>query len=261
MNLPDCGIVIPTLGTRIDYLMACIESIRNAGYTYICVVSPNHQLGKNLLDAGFVEQFVFQSGTGIANAINVAFNDLPDHIQFQSWLGDDDLLEIDSMEIARQCLISNPLASSVYGKCRYVNTEGDEIGVNKAGSLASRILRFGPCLIPQPGSLIRRTSFKRIGGLDESYECAFDLDMFLKLQSIGPIKYVNQIMASFRWHPNSKSVQQRSKSVSEASEIRVSHLPTSLKNLAPLWEKPICFLTIKSGNVVNFASKQKALKA
>ena len=92
MNQPDCGIVIPTLGNRTDYLMACIESIRSAGYTYICVVSPDRKLGKNLLDAGFVEQFVHQSGTGIANAINVAFDHLPDHIQFQSWLGDDDLL-------------------------------------------------------------------------------------------------------------------------------------------------------------------------
>ena len=33
MNQPDCGIVIPTLGTRLDYLMECIQSIRNAGYT------------------------------------------------------------------------------------------------------------------------------------------------------------------------------------------------------------------------------------
>ena len=261
MNQPDCGIVIPTLGTRINYLMACIQSIRNAGYTYICVVSPDREFGKSLLDAGFIEQFVFQSGTGIANAINVAFNDLPDHIQFQSWLGDDDLLEIGSMEIARQCLISNPSATAVYGKCRYIDSEGREIGVNKIGSLASRILRFGPCLIPQPGSLIRRTSFKQIGGLDESYDCAFDLDMFIKLQSLGPTRYVGEILSSFRWHPDSKSVQQRSKSVSEASEIRISHLPSLLKTIAPLWERPISFLTIKSGNVVNFASKHKALRS
>jgi GT2 family glycosyltransferase len=165
------------------------------------------------------------------------------------------------MEIARQGLISNPLATAVYGKCRYIDSEGREIGVNKIGSLASRILRFGPCLIPQPGSLIRRTSFKQIGGLDESYDCAFDLDMFIKLQSLGSTKYVGRILSSFRWHPDSKSVQQRSKSVSEASEIRVSHLPASLKTIAPLWERPISFLTIKSGNVVTFASKQKTFKA
>ena len=254
MNQPDSGIVIPTLGTRIDYLMACIESIRNAGYTYICVVSPDRQLGKNLLDAGFVEQFVHQSGTGIANAINVAFAHLPDHIQFQSWLGDDDLLEIDSMEIARQWLISNPSSTAVYGKCRYIDSEGSEIGVNRIGSLASRILRFGPCLIPQPGSLIRRTSFIQIGGLDESYECAFDLDMFIKLQSLGTIKYVEKLLASFRWHPNSKSVQQRNVSTAEASRIRKSHLPRSLQILSPLWEKPTKFLTLKAGYLLNLKS-------
>ena len=256
MNQPDCGIVIPTLGTRTDYLMTCIRSIRNAGYTYICVVSPDKQLGKNLLDAGYVEQFVHQSGTGIANAINVAFAHLPDHIQFQSWLGDDDLLEIDSMEIARQCLISNPLATAVYGKCRYIDSEGREIGVNKIGSLASRILRFGPCLIPQPGSLIRRTSFKQIGGLDESYECAFDLDMFIKLQSLGPTKYVSEILSSFRWHQNSKSVQHRSVSTAEAGRIRKSHLPKSLQMISPLWEKPTKFLTLKAGYLLNFKSRK-----
>ena len=127
MNQPDCGIVIPTLGTRIDYLMECIHSIGNAGYTYICVVSPDRRLGKNLLDAGFIQQFEFQSGNGIANAVNVGFSCLPGHIQFQSWLGDDDLLEIDSMETARQCLISDPRATAVYGKCHYIDTYGRAI--------------------------------------------------------------------------------------------------------------------------------------
>ena len=256
MNQPDCGIVIPTLGTRIDYLMECIQSIRNAGYTYICVVSPDQQLGKNLLDAGFVEQFVFQGGNGIANAVNIGFSELPDHIHFQSWLGDDDLLENDSMEIARQCLISNPLATAVYGKCRYIDTDGRTIGTNRTGSFASRILRFGPCLIPQPGSLIRRTSFVQIGGLDEFYECAFDLDMFIKLKSLGPVEYVDKKLASFRWHPNSKSVQQRNVSTAEASRIRKSHLPRSLQILSPLWEKPTKFLTLKAGNLLNFKSRK-----
>lgn len=261
MNQPDCGIVIPTLGTRLDYLMTSIESIRLAGYSYISIVSPDQQLGKDLLKAGFVEQFVHQSGKGIANAVNLGFSQLPDYIQFLSWLGDDDLLEIGTMAIARQSLISDPLATAVYGKCRYINTEGKEIGINKVGSLASCILRFGPCLIPQPGSLIRRTSFDRIGGLNELYECAFDLDMFIKLKSLGPVKYVDIELASFRWHPGSTSVLQRKVSVTEASKIRVSHLPHSLKRIAPLWEKPTSLLIYQSRFFVNFVSSKRASKS
>ena len=256
MNQTDCGIVIPTLGDRTEYLMKCIESIRRAGYSHICIVSPNRELGDTLLDNGFIDQFVHQGDTGIASAINLGFSQLPKNIQFLNWIGDDDLLEADSMEQPRQCLISNPIATAVYGKCRYINSIGTEIGFSRVGVLASLMLRFGPCLIPQPGSLIRRTSFEEIGGLNESYECAFDLDMFIRLQSLGSIKCVDNILASFRWHPDSKSVQQRRVSVSEASKIRISHLPRMHKRIAPLWEKPVVFFTYRSGYIVNYIASE-----
>jgi GT2 family glycosyltransferase len=259
MNVSDCGIVVPTLGTRIDFLMQSLNSIRHAGNPFISIVCPKKDLGEELLKAGYIEQFVVQTGCGIANAINLGFSHLPDHIKFVGWLGDDDLLEIDSISMTRSALIEQPGATGIYGHCQYINALGEKIGANKSGRWASRILCFGPNLVPQPGSLFRRASLDQVGGLDESYECAFDLDLFIKLKSLGRLIYIDQNLASFRWHPDSMSVLSRNISVSEASKIRVSHLPKSFRFASFLWETPIKVITKYSGSIVNFAVKSRPI--
>jgi hypothetical protein len=43
------------------------------------------------------------------------------------------------------------------------------------------MLRFGPCLIPEPGALMRLQSHKEISGLGAGHKWALNFDPFIKL--------------------------------------------------------------------------------
>ena len=245
------AVVVPTLGVRIDLLVQSLRSIRDSGNVHICVVAPGNFDYSGLMAAGLLDQFVHDPMEGLPNAINKAFFEIPKSVEYISWLGDDDLLKANSIELVENVLDSNDQINFVYGFCEYIDINNRVIGINKSGNVARLLLRFGPCLIPQPGSLIRRSAFDQIGGLNTGYKLAFDFDLFLNLRKIGKSKSVPSILSSFRWHNDSLSVSSRLASVNEASRTRIEHLPSHVKPFAPIWEYPIKKMTYYAGIFLN----------
>jgi GT2 family glycosyltransferase len=115
--------------------------------------------------------------------------------------------------------------------------------VNKAGRLAPWILKWGPDLIPQPGSLIRCSAWEAVGGLDESYGLAFDLDLLLRLQKLGPLIDVRRIVSSFRWHSQSLTVDDRHRNISESERAKRNALTPVGRKIAWAWEPPVRWAT------------------
>jgi glycosyltransferase involved in cell wall biosynthesis len=250
------GIVVPTLGEREDYLRLSLKSIRAAGSAYISVVAPESFRTNQVLVDFSVDQFVIDPGTGLVNAINKAIHELPIEISYVNWLGDDDQLAPNSIEISKAQLEANPRMLFSYGQCKYINENGSVVGINKSGNWATKIIFFGPDLIPQPGALIRKSALAKIGNLDNSFTHAFDMDMFMKLLKIGKGIYINQWVASFRWHSGSLSVNTRKKSVTEASRIRRHNLPAGFRVVAILWEIPLSIIVFAAGYLVNMKSRR-----
>jgi GT2 family glycosyltransferase len=120
------------------------------------------------------------------------------------------------------------------------------------------MLRFGPDLVPQPGALFRRSAFEKVGGLRADLGWAFDFDLFIRLSKTGKLRFINKELARFRWHPESLSVEYRKKSVKEASQVRVSHLPALLRPLSILWEYPVQQATLVAGKRVTAKAQSKA---
>lgn len=244
---PRVGIVVPTLGNRSKFLAECLKSISLAGEAHVCIVAPSGFASSAQFDVNFVDQIVEDPNQGLAAAINLGINSLPQDIDFVNWLGDDDLLEPGSLSDSIKILKNNSNVALVYGSCNYIDPTGRIVWFNKSGKWASKILRFGPDLIPQPGCLIRRSAFEKVGGLDLCLDWAFDFDLFLKLKTVGRLHYLNKTLANFRWHPTSLSVEFREKSVAEASKVRVKHLPKILQPASKLWEIPIRKATLFAG--------------
>jgi GT2 family glycosyltransferase len=230
------GVVIPTLGDRAEYLMESINSIRQAGPAYISVVRP---LRSNALDGRIVElvdSIVDDPGQGLAHAINTGINGLPNTVKNATWLGDDDRLVQGSLQKISKYLETKSDAVFVFGQCQYIDANGQKLWLNKSGKWAELLMLCGPQLIPQPGSLFRRSSFEQVGGLDEGLKWAFDLDLFLKLRKVGKFVFLNEPLAEFRWHEGSLSVGSRQGSVDEASKVRRRYLPTGVRQLSVIWE-------------------------
>jgi hypothetical protein len=179
-------------------------------------------------------------------------------VEYTNWLGDDDLLIAGSLKNSAQVLDSDPNVVMTFGACEYIDSNGKSVWENRSGQWAVPLLRFGPDLVPQPGALFRRSAFETIGGLNVNLGWAFDFDLFIRMSKIGMLKYLNQTLAQFRWHPESLSVEHRKKSVAEASKVRVAHLPALLRPISFIWEYPVRQATLIAGKRVTAKAQSKA---
>ena len=232
------GVVVPTLGTRTELLLGCLNSIRLAGDSFIQLVAPISFDAEPLITSGLIDGVSLDPKSGLAKAINLGIAELPREIMYATWLGDDDLLKSSAVTLCEQVLEESPVTVLVYGNCEYIDAEGNAIWKNSFGKVASKLIRVGPCLIPQPGSLFRRNVFENIGGLDATYGWAFDFDLFIRFSKQGSMKYIDKDLASFRWHSDSLTVKQRRDSVREASMARSRNqsviLRTIMRPIEPL---------------------------
>lgn len=254
------GIVVPTLGRRPDYLIQCLNSIKAAttdnSVVFVVIVAPKSFDPSIFLNQGLVQKVVEDTGSGLAAAINAGFTAMPAGIEYMNWLGDDDLLSPNSIDLAARVLDNQPKTVLVFGSCDYVDPTGKVVWTNKSGQFAVPLLRFGPDLIPQPGALFRKKSFFEVGGLSLDYDWAFDFDLLIKFSKIGTLSFVNKTLSSFRWHPESLSVGYRTMSVDEASKVRTSHLPGILRSISCVWEYPVRKATMIAGNRVTARARR-----
>jgi GT2 family glycosyltransferase len=231
-----------------------LASIRSAGNATIHIVAPESAKLASVLDPDSYDALIVDPGTGLSAAIDAGLRSFPSNVEYINWLGDDDLLTEGSLNHALAILVSDPDIALVYGGCQYVDGDGKSLWLNKSGSYAKYLMRFGPQLIPQPGSLMRRDAYEKIGGLDHQYKWAFDLDLFIRLSRVGKLQFTPRTLAKFRWHDGSLSVGGRNGSVAEASAIRIAALPIMLRAIALLWEIPIRWAILKAGNRLNLRS-------
>lgn len=195
---------------------------------------------------------------GLAKKLDLLLRELSTDCDLIGWLGDDDLLTDGSLAQSAAAFENDPGVVMTYGGCDYIDAHGDVIFTNQSGEWASKILTFGPQLIPQPGSLMKRAAFLATKGLSNEFALAFDFDLFLQLKKQGKFAYLNKTLAQFRWHPNSLSVKRRMRSALEASRVRRRHYMGLAKLVWWLWEPIVILATWAAGKLVTFRTKQKS---
>ena len=230
--------MVPTLGTRPEYLQRCLTSIANQEVAADIVIVAPDQPDMLQVAKKFNVTHLTDPGSQ-TKAINLGVGAAQPHHEFVNWLGDDDLLEPGSLSTVIKALDMNAKAVAAYGACRYIDENDAELWISKAGPWANRILKWGPDLIPQPGMLVRTSTWKLVGGLDESFRFAFDLDLLLKLQKHGQLIDVGQVVSSFRWHADSLTVGDRSENLRESEIAKRRALSPATRKFAWLWERPV----------------------
>jgi hypothetical protein len=232
-------LVVATLGRRPEFLRQTLESIRAQKISAdIVMVAPLEAPGIIEIAAEFSAALLPDPGS-LPKAINVGMATKSAHHEYVNWLNDDDLLAPGSLHATVEALRASPAATVAYGACSYINEAGQELWLSKAGPWADRVLSWGPDLIPQPGMLIRATAWDQVGGLDTTYDLAFDLDLLLRLRKIGPLIDTGVTVSSFRWHADSLTVDDRTKNIVESERAKRAALSPGLRKIAWLWETPV----------------------
>lgn len=245
------GIVVPTLGTRDKYLKECLESLEREK-VFVTLIGPKRKLGS--LSLSGVKRVIDDEGLTLPEAINYAISKLPAHIQYVSWLGDDDAIVWGGIVAQVEILEQNPGVVATYGQCLYVDADGQSLMMQKSGAFAAQLVSWGPNLIPQPGGLFRRSAWERVRGLKSDFSQSFDTDLFLRLKKIGQLRYLNKCLSRYRWHQSALSVDSRWISVRESSIARRSNA-SSMLIANPLLELMVQGATMLAGKLLTIRMK------
>ncbi len=238
--------VVPTLGQRVDYLRGTLGSIaRQSEAADVVMVVPRSATEARAVAAESGAHVIDDPG-GLSAAINLGISHAGTEHDYVTWLGDDDTLTNGSLATVSAALDRSPRAAAAFGQCLYVDEQDTPLWVSQAGRVAPWVLPWGPNLVPQPGMLIRRTAWAESGGLDEHLRYTMDLDLLLRLREYGPLISVRRIVATFRWHVDSLTVSDRNNSLAEAEAVKRRYLPKALIPLAPAWEAPVRWATLRA---------------
>jgi len=249
-------IVVATLGRRPEFLRQTLDSIRAQGVPAdVVLVAPVESSTVQEASRDYDIPVLPDPGS-LPGAINLGARELAPHHEFFNWLNDDDLLEPGSLTRTIAALDAEPRAVLAFGSCRYIDPQGRQLWISKAGKWATRVLSWGPDLIPQPGMLLRSADWAAVGGLDESYRLAFDLDLLLRLKRRGPFAQVPEVVSSFRWHPDSLTVDDRTTNIAESERAKRAALSPSARRLAWIWEAPVRVATRMAAGEVQRRAKR-----
>ena len=213
--------VVPTLGTRSEYLEICLASIAAQGpQAAITIVCPSIARSKLKGPARhYGAEIVTEDRPGIGAAINTGWK--VRSTEYCGWLGDDDiLLPGSTTAVVRRLRRGDCLA--VYGDMNVIDEFGQHLWVVHPRRAALWLAAIGQNYLTQPGSLFRRSDVEKVGGVDESLRYAMDLDLFLRLRAWGGIAYLPKRVSAFRRHESSLTVSNPNPGA-EARAVRESH--------------------------------------
>ena len=241
---PSVVVVVPTLGTRLDTLGESLDSVRaqDGVDVHLVVVVPADATEARAIATRAGATHVDDPRRGLSAAVNAGISARGDQAYY-AWLGDDDLLLPGGLRTLSSLLEETPSAVVAYGGCPYIDDQGRTVTASRAGGLATRLLAWGPNLLPQPASLSRVDAVVAAGPYDESLRYAMDLDMWLRLRRSGAFVWTKTDVAAFRWHGDSLTVSNRSLSLQESERIKRRYLPGLARRVAPVWEVPVRLAT------------------
>lgn len=216
-------VVIPTLGQRKDWLIASIKSITSQEGidAKVRVVAPTQASVGPTCSALGVELLEYNR-KGLSAAIRRGWEECDDY-DYVTWLGDDDLLAPGSLKRTAAVMASQPKTSIVYGAVRYIDSRGRTLWLQRPGRFAGWYIRYGKNLLPQQGSLLRKSAVQAIGGVDENFRSAMDQDLFTRLIDRGSYAYVRHEVAAFRLHESNITVTKGNAGSDEGELIRARH--------------------------------------
>lgn len=204
--LIDLSIVTPTLDPPLDLLRLCIRSVASQQDVAIehVLVDGGSTNGAVDLAREHGLRVLLDDGAGQAAAIEIGVQATSGSAV--AWLGADDELTPGSAAAALAVLRADPGAGWVYGPCEQLDVDSDtkEVFVPPA-RLDEHSLAWGN-VVAQPGTVILRDAWDRVGGLDSDFHLAMDVDLWAKLLDAGyPGRRARPVLARFRLHAGSKS--------------------------------------------------------
>jgi glycosyltransferase involved in cell wall biosynthesis len=138
---------------------------------------------------------------------------------YVGWLNSDDMLLNGGIKRLVSQFERDAAAPAAYGRVwNCAGTEASRRPVYVEPFSEQRLaLR---CIVSQPGTLIRRSAWQAVGGLDENLQMAIDYDLWWRLyKKFAPLAFVDEFVALNRDHADTKTNTRRRLHYQEAIAI------------------------------------------
>ena len=139
------------------------------------------------------------------------------------WLNADDTFLPDALSKLSTYLDQHPECVAVFGRAHVIDESGRVVGEFPTCVFTRGHLARGS-IICQPASLVRRSIWDTVGGLDESLHMCMDYDLWWRLSAIGPIGFIEEIVACSRDHETTKTRRHKDLLYAEAFRVVRRHL-------------------------------------
>jgi len=207
-NLPLVSIITPSFN-QAQFLEQTIQSVLGQDYPqieYIIVDGGSTDGSVDMIKKyeGRLAWWISEQDQGQTDAINKGFAHSKGEVL--AWINSDDTYNPRAVGQAVKYLIENPDIAMVYADCNFINEAGQVIGKFNSKQTDYRRLREGYVHIPQQTMFFRAKYWQELGPLDPSFYFAMDYDLWTRIASKAPIKYLaGQTWANFRIHDLGKT--------------------------------------------------------
>ena len=155
---------------------------------------------------------------GISDAMNkgvsLASGDIVAHLNADDYYADKSVLT----RVAA-AFRENPEPSWVSAGFTFVAADGAHIRPVRARRYSYRRLVRGNILL-HPATFISRKLFQQVGGFDVSLRYCMDYDLFLRLGAVAPPVILDDLLACFRVHGDSRTITQSDSAYAEEFLVR-----------------------------------------
>lgn len=139
------------------------------------------------------------------------------------WLNSDDWFLPGGLSVLHQALVQSKKAPAVYGRAWDFHDKKQTSTPVRVEAFQEKRLALR-CIISQPATLIRRTNWEEIGGVNPHLHMAMDYDLWWRLfKAQGALQFVDQFVAVNRIHQATKTNTQRRLHYREAIRVVKQH--------------------------------------
>lgn len=156
-------------------------------------------------------RWVSERDNGQADAVNKGIRMAGGEII--GWLNSDDVYRPGALQAVVSHFRKNPGCRWVYGRCRIIDIDGTEQWkwITHYKNLRLRKFTYSKLLrenfISQPAVFFRKDLAEQAGMLNTGLHYTMDYDLWLRFAQLSPAGIINEYLADFRRHGQSKSEQ------------------------------------------------------
>ena len=192
-----------------ETILSVLSAARNIEFEYIVVNDGSTDSTLSILEK-FKGQIkiIDKANSGESESVTIAFGEaLGEYLIVVS--ADDPLPSEKLFEKSFDDFSSDLNLVAIYPDWNMIGPQGEVLKIIRVPDYSDELL-IGRCItLPGPGVIFRKSAALKIGGRRKKWTFVGDYDFWLRLSRIGELRHRPEVLAQWRYHPGSTSVNKR----------------------------------------------------